>query len=404
MALDNDLIDQLLKDYKSPEEITGKDGLLKQLTKAVLERALEAEMTEHLGYESNDLAGNNTGNSRNGKNRKKLKGDFGEMTLEAPRDRSGSFEPKIVKKGQRRFKGFDDKIIALYSRGMSTRDIQDQLKEIYDVDISPELVSRVTESVIDDVRQWQNRPLEAVYPIVYLDALFLKIKDNGHIISKACYLAIGIDVSGHKDVLGIWLAKTEGAKFWLSVVSELQNRGVQDILIACVDGLKGFPEAIESVFPKTEVQLCMVHMQRNSTKFVSWKDRKAVATDLKEIYTAPSEEGGKAALEAFAARWDEKYPMVSRSWSDNWARVIPLFSYPKPIRRLIYTTNAIESLNNTLKKTLKTKYCFPTDEAATKQIYLSLLRAIRKWQHPVRDWNQAINQFIIKFDDRLKLN
>jgi putative transposase len=365
---------------------------------------MEAEMTEHLGYEPHDPAGNNTGNSRNGKNRKTLKGDFGEMTIETPRDRTGSFEPKIVKKGQRRFEGFDDKIIALYSRGMSTRDIQDQLKEMYDVEISPELVSRVTESVLEDVRQWQNRPLDAVYPVTYLDAIFVKIRDSGQILNKACYLAIGIDITGHKDVLGIWLGKTEGAKFWLSIVSELRSRGVQDILIACVDGLKGFPEAIESVFPQSEIQICMVHMVRNSMKFVSWKDRKEIAAGLKDVYQAPTEEAGRMALDTFAAKWDGKYPMVSRSWYENWPRVIPLFSCPQEIRRLIYTTNAIESLNNTLKKTLKTKYCFPTDEAAIKQVYLSVLRAIRKWGLPVRDWNKAINQFMIKFNDRLLLN
>ena len=302
MAIDSELIDRLLADYKKPEDIIGENGLLKQLTKAVLERALQAEMTDHLGYEKHDPVGQNTGNSRNGKTTKSLKGEFGELPLETPRDRNGSFEPKIVSKGQTRFAGFDSKILSLYARGMSTREIQGHLEEIYGVEVSPTLISNVTEAVMEDVRAWQNRPLDAIYPIVYLDALYLKIRDSGHIQNKAIYVVIGVNVEGSKEVLGLWAGQSEGAKFWLQVLTELKNRGVADIFIACVDGLKGFPQAIETVFPKTQVQLCIVHLLRSCLNYVSWKQRKQVAADLKPIYRASTAEDAGEKLEAFAAK------------------------------------------------------------------------------------------------------
>src|SRR5215210_1988665 len=320
MPIDNKLIDNLLKDYKTPEEILGDNGLLKQLTKAVLERAMQAELTDHLGYERHDAAGDNSGNSRNGKSRKTLKGEFGNLPIEVPRDRNSSFEPQIVPKGQTRFDGFDDKILSLYARGMTTREIQGHLEEMYQVEVSPSLISSVTDAVIEEVKVWQNRPLDALYPILYLDALQVKVRDGAHIRNKAIYLAIGINLAGTKEVLGLWVAQTEGAKFWLQIVTELKNRGVGDIFIACVDGLKGFPEAIETVFPNTQVQLCLVHMVRHSLSYVSHRDRKAVATDLKAIYQATTLEEAEHQLNEFEQTWARVYPVIAKSWRRNWAR------------------------------------------------------------------------------------
>jgi putative transposase len=351
-----ELIDELLKDYTKPEDVIGDDGLLKQLTKAILERALESELTHQLGYEKHSRAENPTGNTRNGKSSKTLKTDHGDMELSVPRDRTSEFEPQIVKKGQRRFTGFDDKILSMYARGMTTRDIQGHLEEIYGVEVSPELISTVTDGIISEVKEWQNRPIDGVYPIVFFDAVRMKIRDEGRVINKAAYLAIGIGMDGIKDVLGIWIEKSEGAKFWLSVFTELKNRGMNDVLIACVDGLKGLPEAIESVFPQAEVQLCIVHMVRNSLKFVSYKDRKKIASDLKNVYRAATVEQAEEALKHFEETWDSRYPMISKSWRDNWPRIIPFFAYSEEIRKVIYTTNTIESLNNSssLKKAFYT--------------------------------------------------
>jgi putative transposase len=340
--INTDLIDQLLKDYKSPEDVLGENGLLKKLTKAVLERAMQAELTHHLGYEKHDPAGKKSGNSRNGKSKKTLKGEFGSLPIEVPRDRQASFEPRIVPKGQTRFDGFDDKILSLYARGMTTRQIQQHLEEIYQVEVSPSLISAVTDAVLDEVRAWQSRPLDRVYAIVYLDCLRVKIRDGAHVLNKAIYLAIGINLEGMKEVLGLWIAQSEGAKFWLSVVTELKNRGVEDIFIACVDGLKGLPEAIETVFPKTEVQLCIVHLVRQSLNYVGWKQRKEVAADLRLIYSAASREEAEQRLEEFAEKWDERYPTISPIWGRSWERVVPFLAYPQEIRRVIYTTNAIE--------------------------------------------------------------
>ena len=401
MAIRDELLDELMKGYEKPEDLLGEGGLLKDLTKRLLEKALQGEMTHHLGYPKWSPDGRNSGNSRNGRNRKKLKGDFGEMEIEVPRDRNAEFEPVIIPKGQSRFSGFDDKIISMYARGMSTREIQGHLKEIYQIEVSPDFISSVTDSVMESVRDWQNRPLDEVYPVLYLDALMVKVKDQGHIVNKAVYLAIGITMEGHKEVLGMWIEKTEGAKFWLQVITELKNRGVKDIFVACVDGLKGFPDAINAVFPKTEIQLCIVHMVRNSLKFVSWKDRKAVAADLKEIYRPATVELAEKALEAFSAKWDSKYPSITPSWRNNWANIIPLFAYPPDIRRVIYTTNTIESLNMSLRKVLKTKASFPNDDALRKILYLALNNVAKKWTMPIRNWTGAINQFLILFGDRV---
>jgi putative transposase len=404
MTIDNELIDNLLKNYKKPEDLIGENGLLKQLTKQLLERAMAAEMTEHVGYDKHAAAGNNSGNSRNGKSSKTIKGTFGELALETPRDRNGTFEPQIIEKHQTRFTGFDENIISLYARGLSTREIQQHLEEIYHVEVSPGLVSIVTEAVLDEVKTWQNRQLEAVYPIMYLDAIQFKVRDNGHVKNKAIYLAIGVTIEGYKEVLGLWIAQTEGAKFWLQVVTELKNRGVTDIFIACVDGLKGFPEAIESVFPHTEVQLCIVHLVRHSLNYVGWKQRKEVAADLKTIYRAATEAEAEQRLTEFSLKWDAKFPMIAKSWRSNWTRVIPLFAHPPEIRKVIYTTNAIESLNMSLRKVTKARGSFPNDEAVSKLLYLALRNIAKKWTMPVHAWKDALNRFAIIYENRLPAN
>jgi len=349
MALDPDVIDKLLAEYKKPEDIIGENGLLKQLTKALLERAMTAELKDHLGYEKHDPAGHNSGNSRNGKTCKKLKGDFGEFELETPRDRNGTFEPKIVAKGQTRFTGFDEKILSMYARGMTVRDIQAHLKEIYAVDVSPALISSVTDAVVEEVRAWQTRPLDPIYPIVYLDALIVKIRDNGQVQNRAIYVAIAVTMDGHKEVLGLWTSANEGAKFWLQVLTDIQNRGVKDLFITCVDGLKGFPQAIETAYPKAQVQLCIVHLVRASLNYVSWKQRREMASDLRSIYTSVSAEEAAGNLNAFAGKWDLTHPAVSQIWKRNWNQIIPFFAFPAEIRKIIYTTNAVESLNMTLR-------------------------------------------------------
>ena len=403
-SIDNGLIDYLLKDYKKPEDLIGDNGLLKQLTKQLLERAMAAELTEHVGYEKHDVAGNKSGNSRNGKSAKTIKGSFGDLALETPRDRNGTFEPQIIVKHQTRFTGFDQNIISLYARGLSTREIQQHLEEIYHVEVSPALISSVTDEVIDEVKTWQNRQLEAVYPIMYLDAIQFKVRDNGHVRNKAIYLAIGVTIEGYKEVLGLWIAQTEGAKFWLQVVTELKNRGVTDIFIACVDGLKGFPEAIESVFPQTEVQLCIVHLVRHSLNFVGWQQRKEVAADLKLIYRAATEAEAEQRLTEFSLKWDAKFPMIAKSWRSNWTRVIPLFAHPPEIRKVIYTTNAIESLNMSLRKVTKARGSFPNDEAVSKLLYLALRNIAKKWTMPVHAWKDALNRFAIIYENRLPVS
>jgi putative transposase len=401
MTINNELIDQLLKDYQKPEDILGENGLLKQFTKAVLERAMQAEMTTHLGYERHAPTGDNSGNSRNGKSQKTLKGEFGELPIEVPRDRNSSFEPKIVPKGQTRFDGFNDKILSLYARGLTCREIQQHLEEIYQVDVSPALISNVTGAVMEEVTAWQSRPLEAVYPILYMDAIQVKVRDGAHVRNKAIYLVIGVNLHGLKEVLGMWIEQTEGAKFWLQILTELKNRGVADIFIACVDGLKGFPEAIEAVFPNAEVQLCIVHMVRHSLNYVGHKQRKEVAADLRKIYRAATREEAALRLEDFAAKWDAKYPTIAQTWRRNWERLTVFFAYPAEIRRVIYTTNAIESTNMSLRKVTKSRGSFPNDEAALKLLYLALQNITERWTMPIKDWRAALNRFAIIFEDRM---
>lgn len=396
------LLDELFKDFKGDtKDLLGENGLIKQLTKRALESALEGELTDHLGYSPHEPTGRNSGNSRNGKSRKTLQSTGGELDIEVPRDRNSSFEPQIVRKRQRRLEGLDDKIIALYARGLSTREIQDELIELYGAEISPTLISNVTNSVLDEVQAWQARPLDAVYPILYFDCLFVKSRQEGPIRNKAVYLALGINLQGEKELLGLWLAETEGAKFWLSVFNELKSRGVEDCFIACVDGLKGLPEAIETVYPHTRVQLCIVHQVRNSLKYVTWKDRKAVASSLRSIYTAPTEESARAALAAFGEQWGTQYPAIAPAWERNWERLIPFFDYPPAIRKVVYTTNAIESLNYSLRKVLKGRSAFPHDDAIRKLLYLGLRNVSKKWTMPIRDWKAALNQFIILYGDRV---
>jgi len=398
-----DLIDQLLANYKSPEDVPGENGLLKQFTKAVLERALKAELSHHLGYEKHDPTGKNSGNSRNGKSSKTLEGDFGTLPIEVPRDRQASFEPKIVPKGQTRFAGFDDKILSLYARGMTVGEIASHLEEIYQVEVSPALICRVTDAVIDEVRAWQTRPLESLYPIIYLDCIMVKIRDGAHTLNKAIYLVIGVNPEGIKEVLGMWVATTEGAEFWLGVVTELRNRGVHDIFIACVDGLKGLPEAIETVYPQTEVQQCIAHMVRQSLNYVNWKARKEVASDLRLIYTSATREQAEDRLEEFAAKWDSKYPTISPGWRRNWERIVPFLAYPQEIRKVVYTTNAIESVNRGLRKIIKNRGSFPNDEAGLKLIYLALGNISQKWTKPIKGWKAAMNRFAIVFEGRLPI-
>jgi len=365
---------------------------------------MPAEMTEHLGYEKNAPTGKKTSNSRNGSYPKRVKGDFGNLDITVPRDRDSSFEPVILPKGQSRFTGFDDKIIALYARGMTTRDIQAHLEEIYGAEILPTLVSQVTKAVADDVEQWQNRPLDEIYPIIYLDAIRIKVRQDGRVINKAVYLALGVNLEGLKEILGLWTAETEGAKFWLQVVTDLKNRGVKDIFIACVDGLKGFPEAIETIFPETQVQLCIVHMVRHSLNYVSWKQRKEVAVDLKTIYSASTLEDAEFNLEQFETKWNASHAAIGKSWRRNWERITPLFSYPPDIRKVIYTTNAIESVNMSLRKVTKNRGSFPNDAAMLKLLYLALQNISKKWTMLIRNWKSALNQFTIIFEDRMPIH
>lgn len=395
------LADALLVNYRKPEDLIGENGLLKQLTKMIVERALETEMTEHLGHDKSGAVTNGTSNTRNGHSAKTLQGDFGELPLDIPRDRQGAFEPQLVAKHQTRWSGFDDKIISLYARGLSVREIQGHLEEMYGTEVSPSLISAVTDAVSEDVKVWQARPLDPLYPILYLDCIHVKVRDAGAVRTKAVYLAIGVNMDGHKEVLGLWIAQTEGAKFWLQVVTELKTRGVQDIFIACVDGLKGFPEAIEAVYPKAAVQLCIVHMVRNSLNFVPWKMQKEVAADLKLIYTSSTVELAEQRLTDFEQKWDKDYQSIGLSWRRNWARIIPFFDYPPEIRKVIYTTNAIESINMSLRKIIKTRSSFPTDEAVTKLFYLALRNISKKWTMPIRDWKAALNRFSIQFEERI---
>lgn len=402
-----DAIEKFLEgiDFKNltSEEITGEKGLLKLLTKRVIEKAMNAEMDGHLGYSKYDSAKKNTNNSRNGKSKKTLTTEIGNVNIDIPRDRKSDFSPQIVKKHQRRFEGFDDKIISMYARGMTVRDIRSHLEDIYGVDVSPDLITDVTDAVIDDAKEWLNRQLDNIYPIVYFDGIVVKGRTEGKATNKTVYLAIGVNMQGKKEVLGLWIGENEGAKFWMGIITELNNRGLKDILIACIDGLKGFPEAIGAVFPETRIQLCIVHMIRNSTKFVSYKDRKEICNDLKKIYAASTEQEGLDGLEWFGDKWNNKYPMIYKSWKNNWSNLCEFFAYPNDIRKVIYTTNAIESLNYSLRKVTKNRGSFPTDDAIIKIMYLALTNASKKWTMPIKDWGAAVNQFAVYFGNRVPM-
>lgn len=400
-AFSNAFLDQLLSGYETPGDWNQVQYQLDSLKSALVERLLQGEMTNHLGYPSGEEPPLGNDNRRNGTSLKTVQTDSGEMTLNIPRDRSASFDPVAIKKYQRRLPGFDEKVIALYARGLSTRDIQGFLFEIYGTDVSSELISDITDEILAEVTAWQTRPLESHYPILYLDGIRVKIRDSGHILNKTIYLAIGVDMDGKKEVLGIWVAKTEGSKFWLSIITELKNRGVDDIFIACCDGLTGLPDAINAVFPQTTVQLCIVHMIRNSLKYVAWKDYRGVTRDLKLIYAAANEAAAKEALEAFQITWNDKYPTIAPMWIRHWDNIAPFLAYPKDIRRVIYTTNTIEAINRQIRKVIKTKGSFPSDDAACKLIYMALQNANLSAIMPVKEWKLALAQFAIIFHDRL---
>lgn len=389
---------QIAKNIKTEKDLTDFSRLLKKMT---VEAALGAEMEAHLGYAKHDPQGHHSGNSRNGYSDKTLKGDHGEVTIEVPRDRNGTFEPQLVRKGQTRLTQLDEQIHALYAKGMSTRDIVATFKELYGAEVSATVISKVTEAVIEKVHEWQSRLLDEVYPILYLDCLQVKIRQDKRVINKAIYVALGVNLEGHKELLGLWLSENEGAKFWLSVLTELHSRGIKDIFIACVDGLKGFPEAINTVYPHTKVQLCIVHMVRNSLRFVSWKDKQQVAMDLKKIYSSHTEEEAERELVQFEKIWDKKYVAISRSWRENWPNVITLFDYPDEIRKVIYTTNAIESLNSVIRKAIKNRKIFPHDDSAKKAIWLAIQSASKKWTMPLHHWNVALNRFMMEYQGRL---
>ena len=394
---DEKQIDEWLKNGHKPEDVK---SLLQQITKAVVERALQGEMTQHLGYPKNDVAGKKSGNSRNGVTAKTLKGDFGEIELETPRDRNGEFEPKLIQKHQTRFTGFDEKVLSLYARGMTTREIQAHLQEMYQVEVSPALISDITDGVMEQAKAWQSRPLEAFYPVIFLDALFVKMRHEGRVENRAVFVALGINLEGQKEVLGLWTGAGEGAKFWLGVLTELRNRGVRDIYVVCVDGLRGFPQAIESVFPQAQVQLCIVHLVRNSLNYATWKDLKKITADLKPIYRATTAVQAELELSDFESKWT-KYPAIGKLWRDNWERVTPFFAMPAELRKVVYTTNAVESLHRSLRKAIKTRGAFPSEEAAIKLIYLAIMNAAGQW-NTVQNWKPALNYLEMACGDRMR--
>ena len=397
-----ELLDELLKDYSTPEDLLGKDGIMAELKKRLIERAMEAEMEDHLGYAKNGNRVEGSDNYRNGFSNKKVISNSDQIDIQVPRDREGNYEPQIIPKHQRRFDGFDDKILAMYARGMSVRDIQATLLEMYNIEVSEGIITGVTDKVYEDVVSWQNRPLDPVYPLIFFDCIVVKSREDVKVSNRSVYVALAINIEGKKEILGLWIAPTEGAKFWLGVMTELKNRGVKDLFIASIDGLKGLPEAIETVFPEVEVQLCIVHMIRNSIKYVNWKDRKEVCKDLKEVYSAATEDEASQKLEEFGQKWDAKYPTIRKKWVNNWDRIIPFFDYPEEIRKVMYTTNAIESINRSIRKVIKAKGAFPNDRAIFKILYLALNNASKKWTMPIKDWKAALNLFAIKFEGRVR--
>ena len=393
-------LDMIADSQGNLSELFAEKGLLKQMIKGLVERALAAEMKEHLGYDKYERSG--CENSRNGVSKKKVLTESGHLEIEVPRDRSGEFEPSLIPKRATRIQGLHNKVLSLYAKGMSVKDIQMQLQELYGgAEISTGLISQITNEILDEVKIWQNRPLESVYAVVYFDCLFVKVRQDKRIINKAVYVALGIDLEGRKDILGLWISENEGAKFWLNNLTELKNRGVEDILIACTDNLSGISEAIASVYPKVEHQLCIVHQIRNSLKYVSYKDRKAVVCDMKAIYTAPTEEAALSALEAFQSKWDSQYPQIAKSWCANWDNLALFLQYPPEIRRVIYTTNPIESVNSQLRKVTKNKRVFPNDESVFKTLFLAIGYITKKWTLPIRNWNEAMAHFMIKFENRI---
>jgi len=405
--LNNEVLDQLIGSLNlkgmTQEELLGQNGLTAQLTKRILETALQVEMDDHLGYSKNSSAGNNSGNSRNGTSKKTIATPHEQVEINIPRDRNGDFESVIIPKHKKRVPLFNDQVLSLYGGGMTTRDIQSHLKELFGIDASPDMISRITDAVIDDFREWQNRQLDSFYPILYLDALVVKSRESGKSTNKAIYVVLGINMEGKKEILGLWISENEGAKFWMRVLNEIRNRGVEDVLIACTDGLTGFPDAIQAVFPQTVIQLCIVHMVRNSTKYVAAKDRKAVCADLRAIYSSATEDAALSQLEAFSEKWDNVYPTISQSWTRHWEDLNEFFNYPEEVRKIIYTTNAIESLNFSLRKVTKNRLAFPNDDAIFKIMFLASQKASKKWTLPVRGWNIAIHQFAIHFGDRVRL-
>jgi len=405
MAIKKGIVDELLKDV-DPKAVFSSEGLLSEIKKALAERMLNAELDQHLESEAAAAAeGAGSGNHRNGYSKKTVITETGQVDLDIPRDRRGTFEPQLIARYQRRFPGFDDKIISMYARGMSVRDIQGHLRELYGIEASPQLISTVTDAVLEEVGRWQSRPLEALYPVVFFDALRVKMRDEGTVRNKAVYLAIGVGADGRKDVLGIWIEQTEGAKFWLRVMTELKNRGVQDLLIAVVDGLKGFPDAINAVFPQAQIQTCIVHLLRNSMDYAGWKDRKPIAMALKAVYRAVDAEAAASALTEFEeGSWGRKYPAITAAWRRNWSEVIPFFAFPQEVRRIVYTTNAIESLNSTIRRSVRTRGHFPSEEAAIKLIWLQLREVTKDWKMPAREWHAAKAQFALLFADRFEMH
>jgi len=407
MEITDEMIEQLKADLskaKNYNDLMGKEGAIKKLIARSLEQMLESELSEHLGYEKHSPLGKNTGNSRNGKTSKTLKNDNGQIDIVVPRDRNGEFDPVIVKKYERTIGPIEDKIVSMYAKGMTTRDIQSHIEELYGLDISPTLVSNITDKIVHIATEWQNRPLEAVYPIVFLDAIHYKVRDETtkKVTSKAAYTCLGVDISGRKDLLGLWVGQAEGANFWLNILTELKNRGVQDIFIACIDGLKGFPEAINTVFPKTEIQLCVIHQIRNTLKYVASRDQKEFMKELKTVYTAPTEEAALEQLNLLEENWNKKYSLVLKSWRDNWVNLATFFKYPQEIRTVIYTTNAVESVHSQFRKVTKARSLFPNDDALKKMLYLAYRDLSKKWTMPIRNWSIVLSNFSITFEDRLE--
>jgi putative transposase len=400
MKISDEVLDNLLGDAKTQEDLFGSDGILKELSKRLMERLLKAEMTHQLGYEKHAIAGRNSGNSRNGKIQKTVKTGQGSITIEVPRDRNGDFEPTLIGKRQTRLNTLNAQVLSLYAKGMTVRDIQEHLSELYNTEISRDLISSLTDAVLDDVIEWRNRPLESLYPIVFIDGFVAKCRMDGIVGNRCVYIIYGINLEGVKEVLGLYLGENEGAKFWLHVLTELRNRGMQDIFMLCADGLKGLPEAVETAFPKTTFQTCIVHMVRHSLKYVPYNEKKSVASDLKKIYSSRTVEAASGALDDFELSWGEKYPAVVKSWRANWEKITPFMAFPMEIRKVIYTTNIIESLNNTLRKAVRNRGHFPTEEALMKVLYLAIRQVSKKWTLPIRDWKQALNRFAILYPER----